>query len=335
MSADWPSYELGTGEVEQILDLAGRVAQDPGEPEFYDLRHDLREQLPAGLRGFLEEFRRTEPAAACTVYGLPIDDAKVGPTPAHWANGGRTPHAREVEVYLALCGMALGEPFTWSTLQASRMIQNIVPIPGDELRQNGHSSDSLLEFHTEDGFHPHRCDYLLLFGVRNEDKVATTVASVRDVRLSAQHVRVLSRRRFHILPDDEHVRQLALRDPGNPALELVRQMVEDPEPVAVLFGDPANPYLRVDLPFTRCVGDDPVSGRALAALMAQLEDRQFDIVVERGSLLVVDNYLAVHGRRPFSARYDGTDRWLKKLTVSRNLRVHNGSPSARSPRVLI
>ena len=57
MSVDWPRYELGAGEVEQILDLAGRVADDPGEPEFYDRRHDLREQLPAGLRGIVVALR--------------------------------------------------------------------------------------------------------------------------------------------------------------------------------------------------------------------------------------------------------------------------------------
>jgi hypothetical protein len=28
----------------------------------------------------------------------------------------------------------------------------------------------------------------------------------------------------------------------------------------------------------------------------------------------------VHARKAFPARYDGTDRWLKKMTVSRNLR---------------
>ena len=54
--------------------------------------------------------------------------------------------------------------------------------------------------------------------------------------------------------------------------------------------------------------------------MAELERVQQEVVVGPGTLLVVDNYLAVHGRRAFEVRYDGTDRWLKKLTVSRNLR---------------
>ena len=34
-----------------------------------------------------------------------------------------------------------------------------------------------------------------------------------------------------------------------------------------------------------------------------------------GEILVVDNDLVVHGRVPFQARYDGTDRWLKRASV--------------------
>lgn len=34
-----------------------------------------------------------------------------------------------------------------------------------------------------------------------------------------------------------------------------------------------------------------------------------------GEVLVVDNDLVVHGRVPFRARYDGTDRWLKRASV--------------------
>jgi L-asparagine oxygenase len=30
---------------------------------------------------------------------------------------------------------------------------------------------------------------------------------------------------------------------------------------------------------------------------------------------VVDNQVAVHGRSPFRARFDGTDRWLQRTFV--------------------
>ncbi|GIJ27294.1 L-asparagine oxygenase [Micromonospora qiuiae] len=337
MTTAWPRYELSDADVAALTSIVDTVRAtpyaDPRQPDFYDRNRFAVRQLPAGLWEFLDDFRHSEPAAGCTVHGFPVDDRLVGPTPTHWDAEQSEAHVTEIEVFLALCGMALGEPFTWETLQGGRLVQNIVPIPGDEARQNGHGSEALLEFHTEDAFHPSRCDYLLLFGVRNEDKVATTVASVRELALNPADVEMLTQRRYHILPDDEHIRQLTLRQPDHPALKLVERMRDAPEPVAVLFGDPARPYLRIDLPFMRCVGNDPVAQRALDALHTQLLANQDDVVVERGTLLIVDNYQAVHGRRSFRARYDGTDRWLKKLTVSRNLRASTEFP--RGSRVLV
>jgi L-asparagine oxygenase len=339
MNADWPRYELSGAELDALACLADEVRAtrwaDPRQPGFYDQGWRLTERMPIGLRRFLEDFRSQEPAAACTVVGFPVDDQLVGPTPVHWDAEARSAHTVDIEIFLGLCGVALGEPFTWSTLQDGRLIQNIVPIPGDENRQNGHGSDALLEFHTEDGFHPNRCDYLLLFGVRNEDKVATTLSTIRDVELTAADAEVLSQRRFYIVPDDEHIRQLASSRPDHPALRYVERMRDEPEPVAVMFGNPEQPYLRIDLPFMRCEDDDVPAQQALDALHDQLVQRQHDAVVERGALLIVDNYLAVHGRKAFRARYDGTDRWLKKLTVSRNLRANGGYQMSGSPRVIV
>ncbi len=316
-------YLLSDVEREQLQEAALRhrdSGDGPGHPGFYDSDWSKVDDLPPGLRRFLEGFRRNEPAAACLIHGFPLDDGQIGPTPGHWEAAATAKNTRDQEIVLALCGMALGEPFTWETLQAGNMIQNVLPIAGDELRQSGHGSETVLEFHTEDGFHPRRCDYLLLFGVRNDDAVPTLLASVRDLELDPETARVLAERRFHILPDDEHIRQLEARDATHPALAGMRAMRDRPEPQAVLFGHEVNPYLRIDRPFMRCVGDDPLAERALDALMAELERVQQQIAVGAGSLLVIDNHLAVHGRRPFRARYDGRDRWLKKVTVSRDLR---------------
>ncbi|MGW2047295.1 guanitoxin biosynthesis L-enduracididine beta-hydroxylase GntD [Streptomyces sp. NPDC001858] len=329
-------YTLGDTETAGLARLLAELrsqGDNPGEPGFYDRRWTVAEELPMGLRHFLLNFRRTEPAAAALIHGMPVSDAAIGPTPGHWERADEVA-ARDQELFLALCGMVLGEPFTWSTLQSGRLVQNILPIQGDEQRQSGHGSEALLEFHTEDGFHPRRCDYLLLLGLRNHDRVPTIVSSVRDVELEDGDREILGERRFHILPDDEHVRQLAERAPDHPALREARLMVTRPEPVAVLFGHRLNPYLRIDLPFTRCIGADPEAEQAVKRLMGELERVQQDIPVGPGSLLVVDNHLAVHGRRPFSVRYDGTDRWLKKLTVSRNLRVGFGDRAAAGHRVL-
>jgi alpha-ketoglutarate-dependent taurine dioxygenase len=38
-------------------------------------------------------------------------------------------------------------------------------------------------------------------------------------------------------------------------------------------------------------------------------------VLEPGDLLVVDNHRCIHGRTPFAARHDGSDRWLQRSFV--------------------
>lgn len=330
-------YELSTAEVDHIraeIRALSASLSDPSDPAAYD-RHCFADAgLPERLRAFLDHFRRTESSAGLLIDGFPVDDEAVGPTPGHWEETKDILTTREQELFLAMCGTALGEPFTWSTLQLGRMITDILPIRGDELRQSGHGSETLLEFHTEDGFHPGRCDYLLLFGVRNHDQAPTIMASVRDVKLSAQDIDALMRPDFQIFPDDEHIRQMAERYPDHPALFRMEEMRDNPVSVPVLSGDRDRPYLRVDLPFMRCREDRPGAGRALAALMEELERVQHAVVVKQGSLLVVDNYLAVHGRKPFQARYDGTDRWLKRMIASRDLRKGAATSLSGNRRVL-
>ncbi|GAB2724284.1 guanitoxin biosynthesis L-enduracididine beta-hydroxylase GntD [Streptomyces bullii] len=322
-------------ELEAAAHKLGETCTTPTLPDFYDQAQAAEELLPARLRTFLTTYRRTERSAACLVHGFPVDDARIGPTPRHWRDAVQGESARAQELWLALCGLALGDPFGWATLQDGRIIQNILPIRGDEDRQSGHGSETLLEFHTEDGFHPNRCDYLLLFGLRNPDRVPTIVASVRDVRLDARDRTVLAEDRFHIMPDTEHIRQLETYAPGHPALPRLRGMRDRPVPTAVLSGDRLNPYLRIDRPFMNVLPGDTEAEAALDRLMAELQRVQQDVVVGPGSLLVVDNYRAVHGRRPFTARYDGTDRWLKKLTVSRNLRRNFSGYALDHHRVIV
>jgi L-asparagine oxygenase len=334
-----PEFTLGPDDAAALAALTAELrgtAPSPRDPEFFDEAWQAAGALPEALRAFLEDFRRSEPAGACLVHGLPVDDAAVGPTPGHWRQTRTDEGVTELQEYvLALCGLVLGEPFAWQTLQAGRMIQDILPIAGEEVRQSGYGSFASLELHTEDGFHPNRCDYLLLLGLRNHDRVPTTIASVRDIRLPEEIRAVLGQDRFCIVPDDEHIRQLAAARPDHPALAVMLRMKNDPQPTAVLTGRDGHTYLRIDRPFMYCAEGDPEAEKALEELMAELERVQQDVVVGAGSLLVVDNYVAAHGRASFPARYDGTDRWLKKITVSRNLRKGLTSPGGSGPRVIV
>ncbi|NBE51941.1 TauD/TfdA family dioxygenase [Streptomyces boluensis] len=115
----------------------------------------------------------------------------------------------------------------------------------------------------------------------------------------------------------------------------MRTMREDPEPVAVLFGAADSPYLRIDPYFMRCVDNDSEAEQALKELVTELERVQQDVVADAGTLLVVDNYLAVHGRRAFTARYDGTDRWLQKSVITRDLRRSRAARDSAAGRIVV
>lgn len=323
-------YNLSATEASELRETVARLCPDtdsPVDPAFYDRHWRCHTRLPEGVHRFLENFRRNEPAHAALIHGFPVDDAAVGPTPEHWdqpvSPGSLT---AESDRYMALCALALGEPFAWATLQHGRMIQDVFPIRGDEKRLNGHGSDVFLVFHTDDAFHPQTCDYLLLFGVRNHDRVPTRVASARNLRLDPDHRRLLSEARFHIEPDEEHIRQLAARKPGHPALERAIRMRDEPRPVSVLYGVHDHPYLRYDRGYMHCAeGRGRGAAAALDALDAELERVSSPVVVRQGTLLILDNKVAAHARDAFTARYDGTDRWLRKIIVLRDLRKWSGA----------
>lgn len=319
-------YRLSRSESRAIHAASKELAAvaDPRDKDFYPDRAVVASALPQGLAEFLDHFIRAENSPACVVCGLPVDEAEIGPTPAGWREIGAQRPTSIVEASLGACGSALGRPFTWETLQAGRVIQDISPVRGEEIAQSGHGSSAVLELHSEDGFHGERCDYLLLLGMRNRARVATHLAAISDVRLDSSDRATLAQRRYYILPDDEHIKQLGRDDPDHPELRKMLRMREDPIPVSVLSGPSEDPYVRLDFPFMRCADKNERTRSSLAALMEELTRVRREVVIDPGSLLVIDNYRAVHGRAPFEGRFDGADRWLKRMLVRRTRPRRNG-----------
>ena len=81
-------------------------------------------------------------------------------------------------------------------------------------------------------------------------------------------------------------------------------------------------------------GEDEESAAALDELIAALTDNLTGVALRPGQVLFVDNFKAVHGRSPFTARYDGRDRWLKRLNVARDLRKSRAARATAASRIL-
>jgi Fe(II)/alpha-ketoglutarate-dependent arginine beta-hydroxylase len=290
---------------------AGRAS--PADPAFYDDLEPFVGGVPESLRATVAHYRADGPSSL-VLSGVPVDAARCGPTPLSWQEAVPDGRQEQEEAQLALLAALLGEPFAWRTIQLGRMVQNLVPVDGEQQAQSGHGAVEL-DWHSEDGFHESRCRYLVLLGIRNPDGVPTTVGCIRGVELTARQRAVLAQPRFLIRPDPEHLRQLAATAPGSAALLDAQERHDHPEPVAILSGPPDDPHLRIDPPYTTTVPGDDEAAEAVAAVVAELDRLQRDVVVGAGEVLVLDNYRAVHGRRAFRPRFDGTDRWLKRISV--------------------
>lgn len=338
---------LEKGEVEEIRSLLVELDSRYGSAEaaeFLDEADVIAHDLPRRVRQTLRRFRLHEPdEAILVVSGFPIDQQKIGPTPAHWKTHYPENDIVQEDMLLVLLGSLLGEPIAWSTQQDGRVVHDILPIKGHEHEQLGSGSEELLTWHVEDAFHPYRGDYLGMMCLRNPDAVPTTFAAVSKVQLTPDQIAVLASPHFTIRPDESHLPKNRGNGNGNGAsadaavreraYAKIEQMWNSPEKIPVLFGDPSSPYIRLD-PYFMDPVDNPQAQAALDEFTRKIDEAIEDQVLQPGDFCFIDNFQAVHGRKPFKARFDGTDRWMRRINVVRDLRKSRESRLSAASRVL-
>ncbi|MFF3001666.1 TauD/TfdA family dioxygenase [Kitasatospora sp. NPDC057940] len=265
------------------------------------------QRLPERLRTFLAA-TRTGGEAITVVSNLPVR-ADLEPTPLGWEPAAKLGAGWHEEGVLALVGAGLAEPFGWTSQQAGRLVHDVCPTPEDDNSLTSASSTRELNFHTEDVFHPCRSDYVALLCLRNPTRVGTTYVRAEALDLPQDVREVLFQERFLFLPDDSH-NLGSLPDSAG----------DGSQPGAVLFGPPDAPYLRFDIDFMRPLPGDAAAAEAVETVQAVLGEHVERISLAPGDLVFVDNFRVVHGRESFRCRFDGTDRWLKRVNLTRDAR---------------
>ncbi|MGK5628455.1 TauD/TfdA family dioxygenase [Streptomyces sp. URMC 123] len=276
-------------------------------PAWVDAARDAWTEMPATLRRSLRDFRRDPGAAgALLVRGLPVDEAALPDTPSVPGSVQRTATVAAAVLATVACG--LGDPAAFRPEKTGALVQDVIPRPGQEDFQ-GNAGSVRLTFHTENAFHPHRPDFVMLLCLRaDHERVAgLRTASIRQVLplLSDESREALFSAEFVTAPPPSFGAGAGSADPH-----------------PVLFGAAEDPDLRVDLAATQ-----PLTERAREALL-ELE-RLFELTAQTvrlvpGDLAIVDNRIAVHGRTAFRPRYDGRDRWLQRTFVLTDLRRSRG-----------
>ncbi|MQY26326.1 TauD/TfdA family dioxygenase [Nocardia aurantia] len=302
-------YRLSIEEIEFLRRLAASLAgtgRDIDDADFLTRIAGHAPALPHGLRGFLRGFRDGD-RPACLVRGLPIDEARMGPSPTV-CNRLRDKAFDEIrlEVVLVLLGSCLGDIFGWRLQHEGSVVHDLAPRPEHEALGFGTGSRQHINWHTEDSFHPYRADYLGLFCVRNTSGVTTTVGALDAGRLSAHERRLLFAPVFTFRPDPSYLTADASPLP-------------DADLGGILFGDPGDPFLRFDQDYIEWPDVEGI-GAAVEALRRAVEASLVDLPLRAGDFLLLDNRRAVHGRPAFVPTYRGADRWVKRINITRDLR---------------
>ena len=264
-----------------------------------------RRQLPAEVHNALVDFADQSPRDGFLLLRN-VEIGDVPPTPS----SPREASSKDLRSEFVLLTMArcLGQPVGYRPEHNGSLVQNIVPVRGSEGIQISTSSRVELQFHTETAFHPHKPRYLLLLCLRGDLQAGTLVASVYDIvkRLSPSDLVVLRQPKFRTAVDQSFLNGAAS------GLGVAGPILSGSESDLTFVYD-------ADL----MVGVDTSAQDVLERLARAVKESSRCVVLEAGDLLVIDNNVAVHGRTPFVARFDGTDRWIQRTFVVSDL-----SPSA-------
>lgn len=328
-------------EATTIQELSLELAAAYPATDDPDLLRDLplhASRLPLRVRRFLRRYALDETTGHCVVRGHLVDQDRVGPTPEHWRGRKRPGPEFPEEIVALLYGASMGEPFGWATQQDGHFVNDVFPIPEFADQLLGTGSLAALTLHTEDAFHPYRADYVVLSAIRNPYDAPTTVAEPDVTALSAEDLAVLREPRFEVVPDTSHL-------PENNSAGVrtgeeqryfasIERLLAATDRVAMLTGDPHKPMLRFDETYMSAPADDPEAVRAYDALRVHLLERKISAVLHAGDLIILNNKRVVHGRNSFHARYDGTDRWLKRVFVTCDLRKSGELRGRLGPRLV-
>jgi Fe(II)/alpha-ketoglutarate-dependent arginine beta-hydroxylase len=286
----------------------------------------IAHDLPRRVRSAVNDARLNDRKHALLIGNNMIAAADaLEPTPRHWRDAD-TEGSRPAAFLAMLYGALLGDSVGWANQQEGRLVTDVLPIPGMEESLLSSSSNKVLGWHTEDAFSPARGDYVGLFCLRNPDLTPTTLSYVDVDWLDDEVVSVLSERRFHTRPDHSHVT-------GNGSSTIGRQRTE-PDRVSVLDGARDAAVLRVDRDFTVAVDGDHVAAAALRIVVEHIDANLYPVPLAPGDMCFVDNRNVVHGRSAFRPRYDGTDRWLKRVNIAADLRRTRPARRSSDTRVI-
>ncbi|MCF2127756.1 TauD/TfdA family dioxygenase [Strepomyces sp. STD 3.1] len=275
--------------------------------------HQILAGLPLGqLQQILDFGRHNDAPGVGYVRNLPVDP-QLPATPADGGPATGKPSFVAEGVLLGLSGL-LGEPVGFLTEKNGNLVHDVIPVEGGAMTQTNQGSTVFLNFHNDivhdaigryDVSNP---DFLVLSCLRaDHDGIAAThYADARDI------VRALDSRTLELLRSP----LFRLNAPGSYVRDVAggREVLSDP--VAIISGPEEFPEISSSANGVRAM--TTAAEAALDRLQAACRETSHQVHLRPGEALLINNRKGLHARTPFTARYDGADRWLQRTYVRRS-----------------
>ncbi|MGW0393007.1 TauD/TfdA family dioxygenase [Streptomyces sp. NPDC003042] len=286
-------------------------AQDLDAASVHLLRAFTALPVPA-VNQILDFGRHADTPGVTLLTNLPTDPV-LPPTPVDGEPAPGKPTFVAENVITGLSTL-LGEPIGFLTEKAGRAIHDVVPVSTGAHSQTNQGSRVFLNFHNDivydaDGrYDVPNPDFLVLSCLRQDPlgEAVTHYADARDIvrTLDPDTVRVLRTANFRLNAPGSYC-----RDAGRDEVLSAR--------VPVLHGPLHSPEIAVSANGVR-----PLTTAAEAALERLQEvcrdpEVNHSVKLAPGQALLINNRKGLHARSAFTARHDGTDRWLQRTYVRR------------------
>ncbi|MGR6998872.1 TauD/TfdA family dioxygenase [Yinghuangia aomiensis] len=238
---------------------------------------------------------------------LPCDPL-LPPTPTS-NSGERSTSSYLSELLMTVFVSELGSPISYADQRGGALFHDVYPTLANAVKVSSQSSAVGLGFHSEMFFHPSPPDFVVLHCLRS-DPGGTALTGVADLStiestLSTADRRTLRRPEFALDLASLHG---SYRYAGRRITE------EDPRPCIPVIAEGEPGRFRFEPALMTPTSD--VGRRALLRAEHAAHRTAAFGALRSGGMLIVDNRRAAHSRTSFTARFDGTDRWLRRTMVA-------------------
>lgn len=248
---------------------------------------------------------------------LPFD-AEVSGVPQNYEDSKQFKSSYLSENILMLFSSLIGEPYSIA-FEGADIVNNLIPFKEHESRYTGLGSKAELDFHIENAALRFSVNGdlspkgLLLTGVRPEP-LKNPKTMVSDARAALKRL------------CDEDVRQLygknfIIRVPYR-WRDTDKSISDNTELVSLISGPIDNPSVNAVFYPGMILAVNDKANQALDKLKQAIKDVSIGIEITPGTLVYIDNRIALHARESFTSTYDANglpNRWVQRVFITDSL----------------